>query len=165
VFVDPWDQDHRENRREQELVPSAPGDCPFGEFLTSELVPRIDAAYPTDPSPERRALLGASLGGLFATYAAVAYPDTFGMVAIQSPIYERTHWVLEAVSDASRLPRKVFLSAGLYEAQFLHSARDLRPMLTDNDLVELHYVETSDGHSWGHWRALLDDVLRFLFPA
>lgn len=56
----------------------------FLEFMRRELTPFIESQYPVDP--EQRALMGNSLGGLFALYAmfvAVGSDE-----ALTSPVHE-----------------------------------------------------------------------------
>ena len=54
----------------------------FLRFLSDELVPAIDASYRTAPF---RILIGHSLGGLFAVYAALSQPDLFDAYIAISP--------------------------------------------------------------------------------
>ncbi len=55
----------------------------FLSFLETELLPFVESNYPADPS--RRALMGASLGGLFALYAMFTKPALFSGYAAGSP--------------------------------------------------------------------------------
>lgn len=162
VFIDPWDRPKKGNRRQQELIPAADRSCPFCEFVVRELVPAIDNAYPTWKDREGRAILGTSLGGLHATLMATRYASTFGMAGIQSPAYQPAPWVLESVGSAERLPLKTFINAGTFEPEVAENARRLRVMLESRHAV-VKQLEVHQGHSWGQWRALLDDMLRFFY--
>ncbi len=55
----------------------------FLAFIQSELIPFIDAKYPSDPKD--RAYFGDSLGGLFGCYVLFTAPDTFNRYIIGSP--------------------------------------------------------------------------------
>jgi enterochelin esterase family protein len=162
VFIDPWDRVTGVNRRETELVPAADRTCTFCEFLAEELVPAIDAAYPTRASRDARAILGTSLGGLHATYMSTHNPPLFGLAGIQSPALLAAPWVVDAIRRDARLPRKAFISAGTFETGFAESGRDLRDRFMRAG-VDVKYIEVHEGHSWGQWRALLDDLLLFFF--
>ncbi len=162
VFVDPWDRPGGTNRREPELIPSGPWPSPFLEFLADELLPHVAQAWPVDETGARTAILGTSFGGLFATYAAATRPDRFGLAAVQSPAYWPSPWLLPAVANAERLPRRVALDVGSYERCAAYQARQMRAALEGRG-VELLYREVPDGHSWGHWRATVGEGLAYLF--
>jgi enterochelin esterase family protein len=163
VFIDPWDREANENRREKELVPAADRSCKFCEFLAAELIPAIDKSYPTGAAREHRAILGTSLGGLHSTLMANRYGSLFGLIAIQSPAYFRTLWVLEESGNADPLPIKAFINAGIFEGEYVNYARTLRDIWQQKK-VSVRYMELNEGHSWGHWRAVLDDMLEYFFP-
>ena len=162
VFIDSWGRPKKVNRRQQELIPAADRSCPFCEFVVRELIPVIDGAYPTWRGREGRAILGTSLGGLYATLMATRYASMFGMAGIQSPAYQPAPWVLESVGSAERLPLKTFINAGTFEPEVAENARRLRAMLESRHAVVKQF-EVHQGHSWGQWRALLDDMLRFFY--
>ena len=70
------------NRRDGAAVPAAGGADDNLRFIADELLPWIDARYPTVPT---RILVGHSLGGLFALYAMGTRPDLFRVVVALSP--------------------------------------------------------------------------------
>jgi enterochelin esterase family protein len=160
VFIDPWDRVANVNRRERELIPS-PAACAFCDFIAGELVPMIDARYPTLASPEHRAILGTSLGGLHATFMALRYPKTFALAGVQSPALGVAPWVLDELEKSTVRPARAFIDVGLYEEWCLPGARRLRDTLERRRTRVMH-LEVPDGHSWGHWRATLDDAIAFL---
>jgi len=105
----------------------ASGGAPqFLEFIRQELIPFIDARYPTDPSD--RGYWGDSLGGLFGCYVLFTRPETFGRYIIGSPSLWWADEDMLAVakrfteSDAE-LRARVFLAVGSLEeatAQMAH---------------------------------------------
>ena len=156
VFIDP--RTGQLNRRGEQYVMSEP----FLEFVTRELVPAVDAAYRTAPEQESRVILGTSLGGLNAAWFALRGSDVFGGAAAQSPAFDVVGGaLLEAKLDPLRYPVRIHVSCG----KFHDSERTTR--LTATVLAvkgyDLKLVTTSEGHSWGQWRALLDDVLLFFW--
>jgi predicted esterase len=120
-----------------------------------ELVPAVDAAYKTDLSPDARALLGFSFGGMFAAHMGLAYADVFHQLAILSP-YITAEWIYTGYQEAQRLPLEVFLSHGTYDERA--GSPRLRQVL-EAKAYPLLYVETHAGHSYGNVRGLLDDLL------
>jgi len=60
---------------------------PVEEMLISELIPLIDTNFRTVPTREGRALSGFSMGGGFAFYLAVKYPELFSSVTAYAGTY------------------------------------------------------------------------------
>ncbi len=164
VFIDP--RMGGQNRRQTQYVQNPS----FADFVAEELVPAIDAAYPTRADRESRVILGTSLGGVFSTYLGLQHPGVFGKLAIQSPAYwvsERADWwsgpSLFAMMQASGDAWQVHMATGtVNDGQ--DRARRMRDVMTARGL-DLTYREVPEGHSWGNWRARLGDMLRTLLPA
>jgi enterochelin esterase family protein len=49
----------------------------------------------------------------------------------------------------------------IYDTQ--KQALEMKRILEVNK-VDFVYREVNEGHSWGNWRALLGDMLRYFFP-
>ncbi len=154
VFIDPRDPQTGENRRQDEFL----GNPAYTAFIAEELVPAIDNAYRTDPSPDRRAILGVSYGGVNAAACGLSYPEVFHLVAMQSPAFADDA-IYEGYRAADRLPLTLFLSAG-YPWDF--DARTMKEILESKG-YPLTYLEVPEGHSWGQWRSQLDDLLIAFF--
>ncbi len=71
----------------------------YAQWMTTKLVPFIDARYHTDASPNGRSLLGWSLGALSAFGIGWQYPELFGRVGVFSPSF----WISEDRSDADSI--------------------------------------------------------------
>lgn len=87
----------------------------FLAFIRNELIPFIDAKYPTDPKD--RAYFGDSLGGLFGCYALLTAPETFNRYIIGSPSLwwggESTFKLIEEYAKThTDLAATVFLGVG-----------------------------------------------------
>jgi len=159
VFVDHYDPDRPNiNRRSGQLTCNPD----YARFFATELVPAIDAAYPTRRSPTSRAILGLSFGGLNAACFGLSLPDVFGNVAMQSPASGE---MLDAVGKAylreERLPLRVFLSVGTRHDN-TDAGRRLRNILEEKG-YPVTYVEVPQGHNWNNWGPLLPDVLMTFF--
>jgi len=91
----------------------------FERVLTEEIVPWIDARYPTS---DVRALAGYSYGGLFAAHVLLTSPDKFSRYLIGSPSLWWQHGAMFELEDR-RLPElkevaaRVFLSACEFELE------------------------------------------------
>jgi enterochelin esterase family protein len=136
----------------------------FRRMLCDELVPWIDSRYRTLRDPRRRAVFGASLGGLTALDVLVNRPDVFGLAASQSGAF----WVDDAamvgrVQGACLKGSRIYLDWGSYESEIPEINRRILDILESKGAT-VHFGEFHEGHSWGSWRARLDDALMFLFP-
>jgi enterochelin esterase-like enzyme len=180
VFIDAWDPDRVINRREIEFL-ERPED--YTRFVTTELVPIIDATYATDPRPESRVIVGTSFGAVGAIYVSVLSQETFNNLSLFSlalpamlPDYHsdpnradtavRMMEVVDASSDCTdgECPAagvRIFMSAGIPE----WDVGDLSPVYQSWDEVGIDYqiLNVSDGHNWGHWAGVTDEMLEFFF--
>ncbi|NNF04969.1 MAG: esterase family protein [Rhodothermales bacterium] len=130
-------------------------------FFTDELVPAVDAAWPTRAAADARSVLGLSFGGLAAACFGLHAHDTFSGIAMQSPAMHPVPSMWDAWADSSRLPVRIFLSSGDYNDNEARTRR-LRDILSKKR-YEMQYVEVPFAHNWMNWRPLLDDVLLFLY--
>ena len=167
VFVDPREVGNPSNNRRAEQYVQNPD---FAAFLAEELVPAIDAAYRTRTDRDGRVILGTSLGGVFSTYLGLQHPDVFGRLAIQSPAFwvsEDPDWwtgpsLFELVDAAPEGLFTIYMSTGTIN-DGEGNARRMRDLFEAHD-HDLTYHEVPEGHSWGNWRALIDEVLMALLP-
>lgn len=83
----------------------------FRAWMTARLLPSVEAAFPVSAKGEDRALIGYSLGGLFALWACLA-DDAFASCASCSGSLWYDGWL--AYLQALALPpkRRVYLSLG-----------------------------------------------------
>lgn len=169
VFVDPWDPAHQENRREGEyLAGGGPKKkveaCPYCDFLALEVAPLLDARYATDP--QRRGVLGVSLGGVAVALAGLRHPAVFPLLGLQSPsVWAQPSLPKEiaaAGASASKVPQRVAIDVGLYEGSMPEGARALQKAYEQRGAAVL-YREVPEGHSWGHWKNTVAEVLEFLY--
>lgn len=158
VFIDPRNTSTGDNRRMTEY------NCnnKFVSFVCDELVPAIDGAFKSNTAPESRAILGTSMGGLNSAWFGGTRSDKFRLIGINSPAF----WYNSAVYNpfkGDKLPLKLFMSTGvIYDTQT--EARLMESTYFKGKGYYYTYVEVNEGHSWGNWRALLDDALLFFWP-
>ncbi len=158
VFVDARDPANLSvNRRMQELALNEN----YLRFFTEELIPAVEGADATANSTHR-GILGTSLGGLNAAYFSFKRPDLFPRCAIQSPAF----WYKPEIFDlaaANTANIQVFMTSGTIN-DTSNEARQMKGIF-DRQGNKCGYVEVSEGHSWGNWRNLLDDILVALYGA
>lgn len=158
VFIDPRFQG-RNLRGEQYILSED-----FVRFATDELVPVIDANWRSSPRREDRGILGTSLGGLNSAWFALRAPRTFGRIGIQSPAFQAGEGrILDLYRAAPRLDGDLFLTWGTMHDFGEHTLEFQR--LLDEKGYSYRYLTVPEGHSWGQWRALLDDILLAFWPA
>jgi len=154
VFVPPVD-------RRGEYVGGRRAD--FTRFIVEELIPWIDGHYRTDPRPERRAVMGASNGGDISLWLGVSQPETFGHVGAQSTTIKDD--ILDRFRNGPKLDLTLYLDLGTYDIPgIIPRVRAFIPVLAEEG-YRFRYSEYPEGHSWGLWRAHLDDALELFFPA
>jgi enterochelin esterase-like enzyme len=146
-------------------------------FLTTELVPRLEARYPL-AGPATRCLMGASLGGVAALGAACRYPGRYGSLLLQSGSFVFTDngsedtgrpelaSVVRLVNGFRAEPRRVagraFVSCGVYEPLIVPN-RAMVPVFQAAG-IKIRYTEARDGHSWENWRDRLREGFSWIFP-
>lgn len=156
VFIDPRNPSNLgQNRRMDEYR----ANIKFARFVAEELVPHIDNTYNTNASPQHRAILGTSLGGWNSAYFGYTHPSVFGLIGIHSPAFDNA--IITNYSNAPLLPLKVYMSTGvIFDTQ--NQARAMRDIMIQKG-YPLLYKEVNEGHSWGNWRALIDEPLIYFF--
>lgn len=137
-------------------------DYDFMNMFIGELVPWVDETYRTMAEPEARAITGVSLGGLTSLLFTIQHPEVFANCGAYSPAI----WFGDLIgqySDQPVLPVKIYMDAGTYEPSIYHSASQLQDILEDQGW-EHDYRVWHEGHSWGAWRAHLDNSLIYFWP-
>lgn len=156
--------DHREpvnrsnNRRMQELAMNST----YLNFLSDEFIPTIEQQMNLSVSPAWRGILGTSMGGLAAAYFAFSKPSLFGLVGIQSPAFWFKPDIYRLCEKAETQPVKVVITSGNINDTREGSLK-MKAILEKNTCA-CDYIEISQGHSWGNFRDLIDDILISLFP-
>jgi enterochelin esterase family protein len=150
---------HSNNRRMQELAMSEK----YLAFFAEELIPKVEKQYSISTDPEERAILGASMGGLSAAYFSFKRPDLFGLAGIQSPAFWFKPEIFATCDTPENLPVKIFMTSGNIH-DTAEGARTMRDILEKNSCT-FEYREVNQGHSWGNWRDLLDEILVYFFRA
>jgi len=156
IFVDPINPQTDENERQTLFLNSED----YAELFAAELISYIDANYKTDTLAKNRAILGTSYGGNNACWFANKIPDNFKLIAAQSPSLPTNVLSLLRNSDKIQVD-KFFVSTGTIN-DTENYADDLIKILNSKN-VQNKYKKVNEGHSWGNWSALLDDILIYFF--
>jgi enterochelin esterase family protein len=156
VFVDPRKDpdDPRTNERMREYALNDR----FVGTLAGELRPFLLGRYRMRKEAAHTAIMGASMGGLIATYAALTRPGVFGLCAAQSPSFQWANdTLLTMLRRAPGGTFRMFLSTGtMHDAE--RRARIARDIMREKG-YDITYVETPEAHNWANWRGRLQDLL------
>jgi predicted peptidase len=131
----------------------------FASFISNELMPFIDARYRTRRDPKSRAVLGSSAGSVISLYLGYNYPHVFGNVGALSGANQDNK---DSYENGPLQPLRIYADVGTYEVPYYSDMTSLRAILQMKRYT-YQYNEWHDGHSWGNWRAHLDNALRFFF--
>ena len=161
VFMDPR-TDLDDNRTNRRMTEYAANDS-FLNFVEKEVAPLVERRYPASKKAGERLILGASMGGLIATYAVLTRPAFFGNCAAQSPAYRQADsTVVKFLEKKKKITGKFYIDTGtIYDTQ--EEARLVSEKLKQKG-AEVIYSEYSEGHNWKNWRARLDKILEYFFP-
>jgi enterochelin esterase family protein len=160
VFIDPREGSNADNNRRMFELPL---NDRFVEFITNELIPDVDASYKTKSSADARAIMGTSLGGLNAAYVGVKASDKISLIGIHSPSFWYRPQIYSMYESSPVLPLKIFMSTGVI-SDTEEGARRMKAIL-EKKAYKLEYHEINEGHSWGNWRSMIDDILIYFFAA
>lgn len=145
------------------------GAAKFLRFLRDDAIPFVDAAYRTNGD---RAVLGHSLGGLFALYTLFESPDLFQRYGISSPSlqFSGEDMFTREAAYAERhdaLPARVFISLGSEEFDIAMPAARLTDLLVKREYrglaLESHVFQ--DENHVSVFPAAFSRGLRFLYAA
>lgn len=136
----------------------------YAQFFANQLAPYIDANYRTQNQPDKRLTLGDSFGGNISGYISFHYPEVFGLCGLHSGAFWPNSY--EVYNLYLNAPKKDITFAavwGTYEGLW-ENMRSFRDQMTTKG-YPLIWSELPEGHSWGLWRANIDFMLEYFFPA
>jgi enterochelin esterase-like enzyme len=155
VFVPPVDRTAEYAEEKQEL---------YTLFLVEELLPWLESTHRLRTAPTERAIVGSSYGGNISLWVGLKHPDVFGKVGAFSSFVEED--ILTGFSAGVPLELKIYLNHGIYDhLDPIHESLEQFLPILEARQYDFLYEEYPEGHNYGFWRAHLDDMLRYLFPA
>jgi len=133
----------------------------FSSFINEEVMLWVDTRFSTSREAIWRAVAGASNGGNIALYCAMKSPHIFGKVAAQSSN------VINAIMtgyDTDPKPIQTYIDIGAYDIpQLIPLVKQFRQVLEKRSYWYM-YKQVNEGHSWGNWKANMNEYLEFFFP-
>lgn len=157
-------------KRREEFHPQGSRSHLTVKAIGKELLPFIDAMFPTYKVGNARLLMGDSLAGSIAMLTALTYPTIFSQVAMLSPQYDEV--IKEKfVNCETKEQLSIWHAIGLEEedftlptngkrANFLTPNRELNQLINQYH-VKYEYHEFDGGHNWKSWKPMLGDILKY----
>ncbi len=151
--------------------PAGPKHTAYKRFLAHELVPYIDAEFPTYQMGQSRALIGDSLAATVSLMTAIDYPNTFGKIGLHSPLVNEP--VLSAVENF-QFPHlmQIYHTIGTKETEvqthkdgilnFVEPNQELN-LLIEGKGFPTFYEEIDGDHTWRAWQSDMKRALTWLF--
>lgn len=157
----------------------------YDTFISQELVPFIDAQYRTYVNPERRGIMGLSMGGHGAMTLAIRHPDVWrtavslsGLMDLRefSCCYQLTdvlgpvesnyqHWEVASTNKAAdQLDGTTLLNLSIeigVDDEFLETNRRFHAQLLEQG-VPHRYSELPGGHTHDFWQRGLHNQMLFI---
>jgi len=147
------------------------GTADYIDMLAGELVPFLESKYRLIGDPAARTLMGTRYFGVTVAYAALAHPDVFGNVAIQTAALGLgSDDAVMALLAGEKKPVRFYLDWNRYESRSVDSdidfGGDSRRLGTALEQAgyEVAGGEVLDSYGWGSWRARTDRILITFFP-
>lgn len=146
--------------RREKYHPDGKKHTAYTRFLAQELVPYIDANYPTYQIGMGRALIGDSLAATVSLLTALNYPNTFGKVILHSPLVNE--YVLKKVENHKDVHAiSIYHVIGNEETEvktgdglltdFITPNRELHKLFI-NKGFSTYYDELDGDHTWKLWQ-------------
>lgn len=156
VFVDSMDI----SQRNRDLMCSEM----FTHFIENELLPWIKNNYSITKNPLKSALLGASLGGMYALYFAIKNPQIFHNVIINSAGF----WCdmkkfNDQLDDSDQLKLNIYMDYGsLEDTELMKNLNQTYADKLSRVGCQVKLYEFKGGHNYYCWRETIGESLEFL---
>ena len=146
----------------------------YPDFLLKEVMPFLAGSYRVAAGPDNTGLGGSSLGALIALYTALARPNVFGKLLLESPsLWASNRQIMRESRSAKQWPERIYLGTGTAEAgnperdrSVVDDVRELAAILRrhglDEDRVRL-VIEPGGSHHESAWARRFPEALKFLF--
>jgi enterochelin esterase family protein len=176
IFIEPGHKgdelpDGYWNRRNNRSVEYDTPDDTYARFLIEEILPLVGEDLRLTDDPDRRAICGASSGGIAAFKTAWHRPDAFRKVlsTIGSFTNIRGGHVYPALIRKSDVrPIRVFLQDGMNDLDNAHgnwwlANQQMARALAYKDRYDYRFVAGEEGHNAKHGAAVFPDAMRWLW--
>ena len=143
------------------------------DFIVHTLKPIINKNYRTLQSPEHTGMLGISLGGVCATYAAAKYTEHFSIFGCISNAYIPVHKDMIDIIKESDLSgiKRMYMDVGTKESEkedistaYLETNKEVFHILKEKLDSKIKFEIIKDGkHKEADWEKRFPSILSYLF--
>ncbi|MGB5418252.1 alpha/beta hydrolase-fold protein [Algibacter sp.] len=138
------------------------------DFLVNTLKPEVDKKFRTKSDNQNTVVMGSSLGGLFAHYAAVERPDVFGKAGVFSPSFWYAKEVFTFTEKATGLENsKLYYLVGEKEGDdMVEAMNNMVALMKNKGLIDdriYKKVASKGTHSESFWKSEFQDAIGWLY--
>jgi enterochelin esterase-like enzyme len=99
---------------------------------------------------------------LAAAYFSFSKPEVFGLAGVQSPAFWFRPEIYSYCDNPNHPAVKTFMTSGMINDT--EEGASKMKLILEKNTCTYQYKEVNQGHSWGTWRDLIDDMLIYFFP-
>ncbi|MDA8976668.1 alpha/beta hydrolase-fold protein [bacterium] len=163
IIVMPNGRAQKNDRAEGNVMAAAPAFAVFERDLLDDVIPAIESRYSVDPSCEKRALAGLSMGGGQSLNFGLTHLDTFAWVGgfSSAPNTKSPEELVPDPEAAKKQLELLWLSCGNKDG-LIGISQGLQRYLKKNEVPHVWNVD-GHGHDATHWRNNLYHFTQKLF--
>lgn len=140
----------------------------FGDVLTAEAIPEVDANFRTIADREHRAMAGLSMGGMQTFQIGTTHTDLFSYLGVFSgtPMAQAQAQVDALAAQGKAFHDKMHLlwfGVGTTEANFYTRTKEVRAQLDEAGIPSGYYESPGTAHEFQTWRRCLHEFAPVLF--
>jgi enterochelin esterase-like enzyme len=153
-----------------ETDPAPSGADRYLAFVIGEVIPYVNAHYPTQATAAHTGFGGSSYGAASAFYAALSHPGVFGRLLLESPSVGAGNGVmLERARTFTKWPARIDIGVGTLEGRGgrgSSAVQTLTDILKSAGLTDARLrvvAQEGAGHNEAAWASRFPGAIAFLF--
>jgi enterochelin esterase-like enzyme len=153
-----------------EQNPAPSGADRYLDFVIHDVMPYVNAHYPTRTGAAHTGFGGSSYGAASAFYAALSHPGVFGRLLLESPsVGAGNGLMLERARTMTTWPERIDIGIGTLEGRggrgsgAVQTLADILKNAGFTDARLRVVVQDGAGHNEAAWASRFPDAIKFLF--
>lgn len=134
----------------------------YVDFLTHELMPKLQNQYAFSKKRANQTILGHSFGGLFAAYLGFKGDKYFKNIAMQSPAFHPCPSIYTSYKNNAKLDLKMYLSYGTGNDTENQDLPMIAILQEKGYSLKINRVEGGD-HRWKVWMLQMEEIMRYFY--